>query len=188
MVSDAQLEIAILSVLHDHGFKEAQRETNKTAAALNDLMASATQLNSGIMAVTGGLQSFGIINEGTAKTVQQVGEGFMILQGIIRTCAAAYDIAKIAAIAFQAASGPIGWICLAIAAVVTLLIAMWQDWGGINAWLISGIRQLGDALVWLYDHTIKPLIEGIRWLIDGFKELSDWIGGALKGLSFDFTW
>ncbi|MCK4822321.1 phage tail tape measure protein, partial [bacterium] len=68
---------------------------------------------------------------------------------------------KIVQIALNIAmmANPIGLIIMAVAALIFLIVLLVKHWDTV----VEAFKKVGDAFVWLYEHTMKPQIDAIIW-------------------------
>ena len=85
---------------------------------------------------------------------------------------------KIVQIALNIAmmANPIGLIIMAVAALIFLIVLLVKHWDEVT----DALSKVGDAFVWLYEHTMKPQIDAIIWGIGLIVEALEWLWDKLK--------
>lgn len=101
--------------------------------------------------------------------------------------------------AWIVAMGPIAWAIAAIAGFVTLVILNWDKLKNVTEAVFNKIgsyfgdfwKKVADmfknAVTWIIDHTIGPLVDGFKKLLEMVGISGDGIGEELAGLTEDFN-
>ena len=65
---------------------------------------------------------------------------------------------------------------MAVAALIFLIVLLVKHWDEVT----DALSKVGDAFVWLYEHTMKPQIDAIIWGIGLIVEALEWLWDKLK--------
>lgn len=189
MLAEGQSKLAALKQeAHDYGFVMSG-EVIEAGTTFNDnldrlkgaLGGLAQQFVAGLLPalnefvldvanVVSGVKNWMSENPGLTKTLAAlaagIGAALTVAGGLIAACGAFITMAPALGAAFTVATGPVGVITAAIAALVAGIIVLYKNWDTVSHYLI----QTWDTLTLV-------VLDAIAKQLDGLQSLVDWVPG-----------